>query len=41
MELWIEDNKMICSLNLQVLLQLSLLFPEVLLLREPAEHSSQ
>ena len=33
MELWIEDN-MICSLNLRVLLQLSLLFAEVLLLRE-------
>ena len=31
MELRVEDNKMICGLNL---LQLSLLFPEVLLLRE-------
>ena len=32
MELRVEDNKMICSLNL--LLQLSLLIPEVLFLRE-------
>ena len=40
MELRVGDNGVICGLNL--LLQLSLLFPEarVLLLREPVEHSS-
>ena len=38
MELWVEDE-VVCSLNL--FLQLSLLFLKVLLLREPAGHSSQ